>query len=974
MHHFLRHFFEILCGIVVFALLAFGLLMGRLDRGSLQIASLIPDIEAEMSRAAPGLSFKIDDAQIDSNDRYRAINVKLQGLHILNADHEVVGTLREINMGFNWRNLASFSWAPVSVEVVAPSLEITRFPNGYVGYTLKENDQSEKHPVSLETITGSLKNIPVQLRRILIREASIHYDDQLGDFSFDAGEGLFDFHRRKNDMSGTLSLHIKTANFEQSVQGTVSTDPKTGIARMTIGLKNFFLNQARAFASAIPADLNLDLPMDVLLTAGVNKNLQLAEIDLQATGKAGTVTYPPYLPDVLPVNDVLLTTKYLPQQRKFSLDTLVFSLEKAKVSATGSANFIPVENDPKAFSTNIHLKALAENVLIDKLPQYWPHELAHHARDWVTTRIHEGNAEHAAIETTLTVHPDKTVQIEKLDGQIDFKNASVNYLPPMPEITGVDGTATFDQNNFNIEGRSGHVYDSGIKTANVKISDLLHGPKMDIQADIEGPLRDAITIISSKPLEYPQHMGFIPDQFSGNAKTHLGLQFPLVSTLKIAEVGMKTTAQLENVTVKNVVKNVTATASKLDFTVDTNSLNLEGDAILADAPTHIKWTEDFSHDAEEPTQLDIKGIVTPKFLMGLNLPVKNYFSGSADTQAQIRQARDKTLQISVSSDLRKATIMIPEINVAKNAGMRGNADFKITNDPSGALTIAEANVAWPDFSIAQGMARWNKNKELESATLKNIKAGRTQASVVVTPLTSNITRVIIQGKVIDLSQYWSHPRDKETSGNQALNVSLRTDTLYLDPEIPLQNVKADIGMIGDDLLTADITAQADKNSPLRIHQTSAPNKARTLSIEADNAGKVLQALDVSDAVYGGLLTIKGQSTAQNPKALFGKMVLTDFSMVKAPVLARLLNALSPGGLLNLLNKNGLSFSRMQSDFAMPDKNTITLSKGKMNGASLGLSFRGNVDRENKTVNIRGTIIQLKVSINSSAKFRFWEKS
>ena len=43
--------------------------------------------------------------------------------------------------------------------------------------------------------------------------------------------------------------------------------------------------------------------------------------------------------------------------------------------------------------------------------------------------------------------------------------------------------------------------------------------------------------------------------------------------------------------------------------------------------------------------------------------------------------------------------------------------------------------------------------------------------------------------------------------------------------------------------------------------------------------------------------------------------IDDFKVVKAPTLARLISALSLGGLADLLNGEGLGFSKLQADYA-----------------------------------------------------------
>lgn len=188
---------------------------------------------------------------------------------------------------------------------------------------------------------------------------------------------------------------------------------------------------------------------------------------------------------------------------------------------------------------------------------------------------------------------------------------------------------------------------------------------------------------------------------------------------------------------------------------------------------------------------------------------------------------------------------------------------------------------------------------------------------------------------------------------------MRANKLFLDPERPLTDVRADLVTVGSDLHHGLIVAKTDEDGSLALQQKESNDNSRHLAIKINNAGNVLQALDITDAVHGGTLTIIGDSTPKAPSVIEGKLSLEKFSMVHAPVLARLLNAMSPGGLLNLLNTKGLYFSKLESNYVLPDPKTVKVSKGRMNGDSLGLSFGGTINRENSTMDITGTIVPLQ---------------
>jgi hypothetical protein len=90
------------------------------------------------------------------------------------------------------------------------------------------------------------------------------------------------------------------------------------------------------------------------------------------------------------------------------------------------------------------------------------------------------------------------------------------------------------------------------------------------------------------------------------------------------------------------------------------------------------------------------------------------------------------------------------------------------------------------------------------------------------------------------------------------------------------------------------------------------------------------------------------------------MWLKKFKLVKAPVLARLINALSPVGLLELLNDKGLNFDSMISDITLQKRGaTIKLTDGKLSGSSLGMTFGGYMYRTSGNISLKGTIVPME---------------
>jgi hypothetical protein len=141
-----------------------------------------------------------------------------------------------------------------------------------------------------------------------------------------------------------------------------------------------------------------------------------------------------------------------------------------------------------------------------------------------------------------------------------------------------------------------------------------------------------------------------------------------------------------------------------------------------------------------------------------------------------------------------------------------------------------------------------------------------------------------------------------------------------------------------------------------------PSESGQMNVEiaADDAGAALAAFDIYKNVRGGKIKLTGRSNADNVKLLKGKAEMSDFQVVNAPVLARLVNAISITGIPELLaGGGGMSFSRLEADFGWqlrPEGDLYTFDDGRTSGSSLGLTFTGQIDRATGQTDINGTIV------------------
>ena len=133
-------------------------------------------------------------------------------------------------------------------------------------------------------------------------------------------------------------------------------------------------------------------------------------------------------------------------------------------------------------------------------------------------------------------------------------------------------------------------------------------------------------------------------------------------------------------------------------------------------------------------------------------------------------------------------------------------------------------------------------------------------------------------------------------------------------------------------------------------------RGRRLTITSEDAGAVLRALDLTDSVRGGTLSLTGNGPPGIPAhPVTAKLELGEFRVVDAPLLARLLNALSVTGLIELLQGEGLGFSQAAGEITWSG-DTLTLNDVRTSGGALGLTADGPIDLAGNSLALSGTIV------------------
>lgn len=154
---------------------------------------------------------------------------------------------------------------------------------------------------------------------------------------------------------------------------------------------------------------------------------------------------------------------------------------------------------------------------------------------------------------------------------------------------------------------------------------------------------------------------------------------------------------------------------------------------------------------------------------------------------------------------------------------------------------------------------------------------------------------------------------------------------------------------------------ARTTGPERVELSLQPEpRSRHLLLRAADGGALLRAADLLDTLNGGKLSVDATYDDTRPDTpLSGTAELAGFSVRNARVLGKLLQAVTIYGVVEALSGSGLSFSKLVLPFRW-DGAALDVKDVQAFSASLGLTARGRIDADRKTIAIQGTVVPLYV--------------
>ena len=820
-----------------------------------------------------------------------------------------------------------------------------------------------------------------QLRLLQIHDAALVVLDRKLGTTWQAPHAEIELTRgTAGGVSGIANLSLLLGDEEARLTATATLPPGHGPIRLRLRLSPV---SPAAIARAVPGAARLaalDAPIGGEADLQLDSAMRLIDAHLALQAGAGGI----HVADgVLPIVSAAAAADATADHA--TLDSLRVTVPSHLGGAPSVLNATGwVERGGDHLSASLSLDV--DRVDFADLPHVWPVGLGRGARAWVTENITAGTAHGGHFDVGVSATADlAAVTVTRATGTLAGDGLVVSWLRPVPPIeNGAAVLNILDPDTLEIVVRSGHQLASAstggtqgltLNGGRMRITGIMqHDQFGAIEAQISGAVPDALALLKEKRLALLDKHPLPLNDPSGQVTSTLTLSLPLETRTTMDDVAIRAHAHLEAVHLGGVVAGGNLDQGVLDLDASADGLSMSGTATLAGIPSNLKASIDFrtGGPSQVVQRVSVSGRPTAQQLVAAGLDVGAVLDGPLGLNATLTEQRDGSGEIGVAADLTPATVTIDPLAWRKPPGAAMTASGRIVLSHDRLVGIDTLRVNGGQLNSDQvngggasaaGSVTCVGGKP-SVVRIERLVLGRTEAQATIRlPLEAAAPIAIsVSGATLDLSARLTRP-----------STPSRQRRPHLPPSGPHWTLEGNFDrviMAGDHQITAlavrldsdggltrqlTVDGATGPNAPFSVRIVPGEGK-RSLRARATNAGDLLAGLDIIGRLQGGQLVLTGSyddTTAEH--ALEGTAEITDFRIRDAPILARLLQAMTLYGLTEILRGPGLGFTQLAAPFRLTD-DTLTLTNARAFSSSLGLTAKGTIDRDREVVALEGTIV------------------
>jgi len=283
------------------------------------------------------------------------------------------------------------------------------------------------------------------------------------------------------------------------------------------------------------------------------------------------------------------------------------------------------------------------------------------------------------------------------------------------------------------------------------------------------------------------------------------------------------------------------------------------------------------------------------------------------------------------------------------------AHAKVTYEPheNGTANRLQIDVTGQDL-LAKATAML-ANGVVSTVTIDQLHIAGSDLSGVVTA-DRDTYLVSLRGKMLDLAEFLEtrKPNGPLDQLHNAYEADFDFDQVRARLGMELSGVRGHLSGGNGRLRTLQASGEVADGGPVHVVYGPRGDKQR-LRIQCESSGALLRGLGIFEDAQGGRVTMVADIGEAGLGSDFeGRLYVREVRVMRAPVLAKILSLGSLNGIANMLNGQGLEFTRARIPFRWSGT-AIEMHDALAVGA-IGLTAAGSIDRTKRWIDIRGRVI------------------
>jgi uncharacterized protein YhdP len=935
----------------------------RLLAGPVDLEFLKSYVRHDFDTAGGRINVDCDTITAEWGGLGSPMRLVLHGLHAVDHQGRVMAAAPSVALTFDPRSVFEGSLAPTAITVERPVFDIELSRDGMLARIFSDAEGTGSQGEVLQLLVEQLLAEPNghqilgELNTVLIEQARVTVRDVANVVVWTAPSAKA---MLKRDATGVRI--VADARFDGAggplkigLTGVYARDRSRISLEATVdGLKPPLFAE---MSPALAALKGIDIAFSGRVRVDAAGSGEIREVAVDLSGQNGSLTLPGILPAAHQVRSVQARASLDATARTARIDRFDVELGQGMLSLSGDG----VERDERlAFTGRADLK----EVPVDRLGSYWPVEFAPGGRRWALDNVGGGTTDvHADFSFSAPTGKMDAMVVDRLVTTLDYRGLEVQYMPEMPTLVDVSGTARYENGSMHFDIATAHGAGMRVADASIDLSGL-DGPDQvaTLRMPISGPASSVIELLSRPRLGLRKDMLYDPKRVGGEASIELTLRFPLIDALALSALEIKADATVTRFSLRDALGDADFTDAKGRVVYGNSELNVTAQGKLDGNAVDVAWREMFAEKAPFVRRYELKGTVGSASLAKANLPaIEPYVVGPIGVNLSYQVAANGTGEVAGKFDLKNARLDVPPLGWSKEAGLDGHAVLNFRLAAGGKLTSIDFDSSAGGLAT-EGRARFAADNVLQQVTVQRFTLGRTDAALEWNRVPDGMN-IAVRGRALELGRVLQAVRVREaepaarTAGGRAgpsqrVGLTIRLEEL-LAQRGTLGSLNGKLEIVGDRIASADLSLGGGQGSTLKIAPAAG---GRSVALYVADFGALLKSAGWLDGMANGWLHFQGRfSDTANASQLLGDLRMGQYRLETSTPRAGIGNLNS---LIDGLNRagNGLQTFDLLEAAISKNGDRIDIKNGRTHGRSIGLTAQGVLDLGSDTLKLGGIVV------------------